>query len=366
MRPSLVLVPLFLLASASLAEPFKHDPDALTFEDSKKIFKSQFDVSGAFKSKKKILIAGYRVGFLVSGGAASFDKGQDTQISNFSGKDRVTYYIDNPDTVLSATATVNYDLGLLREITEEAYADLVARLKAVGRETVSMESLRETEGYKALELAKPDAEGNFPSSNDNGGLADTNYIAFSPKDVPMWFMGANPLDQGGALSKAASALAMKNMGAWKQLGVDADAVSIDLSFIVRPAFVYGVRKKFLRPAAVGVDPFLVVIPEPIAVHTHQKTWVGVLPKAAGSLMLTEGPGNTFKDAKDYPFNYGYDYGTLRSKEEIKDVTVFEKAFDKSIRVDITPDREKFKAAVLNALKTTNATLALWAKEYPAE
>lgn len=348
------------------ADAFKYDPDKLTFKDSKRIFKDAGDVDNVFEEKKKVLIAGYRVGFMVNGGATALDKGEDTQISNFSGQDRVTYYIDNPDTLLSATATVHYDDTLMQEIVEEGYADLQERMKAVGREVVLMDSLKDKEGYKTLELAQPNAKGEYTSSNDNGGLADTNYIAKTPKGVPMWFFAANPLAQGGALSTAADALSMKNLGAWKQLGVDSDAAQIDMTFLVRPAFVYGVRKKFMRPASVGVDPFLVVIPQPIMIQTNQKTWVGVLPKAMGDLRLDKEVPNAFKEAKDFPFNYGYDYATFKMGETVKDTTVFDQSYEKSTSVDITLDRAKFKAAVLNALKVTNATLALWAKENPAD
>lgn len=364
---SLIAIAVFGFAPAlASADAFKYDPDKLTFKESKKIFKDMGDVDNVFEEKKKVLIAGYRVGFMVNGGATALDKGEDTQISNFSGQDRVTYYVDHPDALLSATATIHYDDKLMQEIVEEGYADLQARMKAIGREVVLMDSLKDKEGYKTLELAQPDAKGEYTSSNDNGGLADTNYIAKTPKGMPMWFMAANPLDQGGALSKAADALSMKNQNAWKQLGVDSDAAQIDMTFLVRPAFVYGVRKKFMRPASVGVDPFLVVIPEPIMIQTNQKTWVGLLPKAVGDLRLEKGVPNAFKEAKDYPFNYGYDYATFKMGETVKDTTVFDQSYEKSTSVDITLDRAKFKAAVLNALKVTNATLALWAKENPAD
>lgn len=365
-------VPLFALATFSItpvlagADAFKYDPDKLTFKESKKIFDDQGDVDDVFEEKNKVLISSYRVGFMVNAIANVREKGDRTQVSNFSGADRVTYYVEHPDAELTAIAKVNYDDALLQEIAEEGYADLQSRLKAVGREVVTMEDIKGKEGYKTLEIAKPDEKGRYSSEDDNGGLASVNYIAKTPASIPMWFGMANPLDTGGAMSKAGSALSMKNMSSFKQLAVDADAVILDLTFRVRPGWVQGLRPKMFRSASVKVEPYLAVIPEPIQVQYIKNSWVGNLPGAVGALRL-ELPKSWNEDAiGEYPFNYGYDYGVIKVGEKTVDTGFFKSNYETTTIADITPDRVKFKAAVLNALKVTNATIAQWAKENPAD
>jgi hypothetical protein len=321
------------------------DPDQMTFKESKKIFDDEGDVDNAFEEKKKVLISNYRVGFMVNAIANVREKGDKTQISNFSGADSVTYYIEHPDSELTAIAKVNYDDALLQEITEEGYADLQARLKAAGREIVAMDDIKGKEGYKKLEVAQPDAKGQYPSSDDNGGLADVNYIGKKPASIPMWFGMANPLDQGGALSKAGSALSMKNMSPFKQLAIDADAVILDLTFRVRPAWVQGIRPKMFRKASVKVEPYLTVIPEVIQVQTYKSSWVGNVPSAMGALRV-ELPKNWNADEMgNYAFNYGYDYGDIKVGEKTVDTGFFKSNFETTTIADITPDRAKFKADV---------------------
>lgn len=344
----------------------KIDPDKLTFKESKKIFNDEENVDDAFEEKRKVLIANYRVGFMISASAAVTEEGEKTQTSNFSGQDRVTFYIQHPDAHLSANATVEYDDALLQEITEEGYADLQARLTAVGREIVTMEDIKDKEGYKKLEIAKPDEKGQYVSEDNNGGVADVNYIAKKPASIPMWFGMANPLDEGGALSKAGSALSMKNMGAFKQLAVDADAVIIDLTFRVRPAFVMGLRSKMFRAAAVKADPYLAVLPEAILVQTYKNTWVGNVPSELGALRVKTPAYGAYEETKDSPFNYGYDYGNFKVNNNEVDTSFFTPSYEKTTTVEISPNRAKFKETVLHALKTANATLALWAKENPAD
>ncbi len=344
----------------------KFDPDTLTLKESKKIFKDLGDVDDAFEEKNKILIAGYRVGYMLSAAATVKEKGEESQISNFSGADRITYYVKHPDKILSAVARVDMDDELMQEIAEEGYADLQACMKAIGREVVLIESIKEGKGYKELEVATPDENGQYSSEDDNGGLAEVNYVAKVPQGMPMWFGMANPLDQGGALSKAGSALSQKNMGAFKQMAVDADAVILDLTFRVRPAWVQGLRPKMLRAAAVKADPYLVVIPTDINVQTYKSTFVGNVPSEMGTLRIKTPKSWSDEEASEYAFNYGYDFGEFVVENKIVDKSFFDPAYEKSTMVDIKPDREKFKAQVLNALKVTNATLAQWAKENPAK
>jgi hypothetical protein len=344
----------------------KVDPDKMTFKESKKIFNDEGDVDDAFEEKKRILIAGYRVGFMLNAVANVMEEGEKSQISNFSGADRVTYFVKNPDKHLSAVANLRYDNALLQEIAEEGYADLQARMKSVGREIVSMEDLKTSAGYKSLEIAQPDAKGQYLSEDDNGGLADVNYIAKKPNSIPMWFGMANPLDKGGAMSKAASALSQKNVDAFKQLAIDSDAVILDMTFRVRPAWVEGIRPKMFRSASVKADPYLVVLPEPIMIQTYKKTWVGNVPSSMGALRVELPDFMDSDKAQKFAFNYGYDYGEFKVGENIVDRSFFVPAYEKTTIVNINPDRAKFKAAVLHALKTTNATLAQWAKENPAK
>jgi hypothetical protein len=367
-RSLFLLLTAFLFSAGAFAasDADKIDPDKLTLKESKKIFKDEGDVDDAFEEKKKVLIAGYRVGFMLNAAANVMEQGESTQISNFSGADRVTYFSRNPDKHLTAIAKFKHDDALLQEITEEGYADLQARLKAVGREIVQMGDLKESEGYKKLEIAQPDTNGQYASEDDNGGLADVNYIAKKPESVPMWFGMANPLDKGGALAKAGTALSQKNMGSFKQLAIDADAVIIDMSFRVRPAWVQGIRPKMFRSASVKVDPYLVVLPELILVQTYKKTWVGNVPSYMGALRTKIPDFMDTEKAQKFPFYYGYDYGEFKVGEGVVDRSFFVPAYEKTTIVDINPDRAKFKDAVLHALKTTNATIAQWAKENPAK
>jgi hypothetical protein len=362
------ILPLFVFSGSlwAASDAGKVDPDKLTFKESKKIFNDEGDVDDVFEEKKKILIAGYRVGFMLNAVANVMEEGEKSQLSNFSGADRVTYFVKNPDKHLSAVANIKYDNALLQEITEEGYADLQARMKGVGRELVSMEDLKATAGYKSLEIAQPDAKGQYLSEDDNGGLADVNYIAKKPNSIPMWFGMANPLDKGGAMSKAASALSQKNMDSFKQLAIDSDAVILDMTFRVRPAWVEGIRPKMFRSASVKADPYLVVLPEPIMVQTYKKTWVGNVPSAMGALRVEIPDFMDAEKAQRFAFNYGYDYGEFKVGESVVDRSFFVPAYEKTTIVSINPDRAKFKAAVLHALKTANATLAQWAKENPAK
>lgn len=302
---------------------------------------------------------------MINGAATATEAGKKMQMSNFTGTDSVTFYMQNPDVVLNASSRINYDNALLQEIVEEGYADLQARLKAVGRELVLIDTMSNSEGYKTLKFAEKDIHGDYLSTDNNGGLATINYSTYKPNSMPLWFIMVNPLDQGGTASKVSDALTMKNVGSLKQLTVDSDAMALDMTFRIRPAFVYALREKMLRSAEVGIDPYLAVMPGPVIMQTYQKTYVGILPKSMGELRV-DPLKNNFKDDEQYPFNYGYDYATFKKDNSTVDTSFFTKTYTKSTIVDIDPDREKFKTAVLNALKVTNATIALWARENPAK
>ena len=358
-RTGVIAALIFAFSSTLYAADLKNladvDPEQLTLKESQKIFKKEADVAGAFAEKRKVLITGYRIGFMTHAIAGVHEEGSRSQISNFSGQDSVTYYSQNPDKHLVAIARFAYDEALAQEITEEAYADLRARLQAIGRDVVSMDTLKDSEGYRALELAQADPSGQFSSRDDNGGLADVSYVARTPADIPMWFLPASPLDTGGAMSKVRSAFSQKNIKPLMALGAAADAVIVDVSARVRPAWVMGARGKMLRAATVKADPYLVVLPEPIIIQTYRDTPIGKVPSKIGALRFNS----------SMEFNYGYDYGELLVDDKTVDKSYFTPAYERTTIVQINPDREKFKAKVLHALKMMNASIALWAKENPA-
>ena len=156
----------------------------------------------------RVIVGGFRVGFVVRDSvtasvAAGYQFG-GTHTSGASSKTAVELAGVGPET--------------LQEITEELYQDFIADLKAAGREVVTMDEVRATEGFARLDTTEA------PYVKTSKFLQDRVLAVYTPKALPLWWEHGNQI---GDKSPFAT-------GNWKALG----AISVDLdAVVVAPTFL---------------------------------------------------------------------------------------------------------------------------------
>jgi hypothetical protein len=221
---------------------------------------SKKQLSGKLKflnRTNRVIVAGFRVGFIVRDSitasvAAGYQFG-GTHTSGASSKTAVELAGITPDT--------------LQEITEELYQDFLADLRASGREVVSIEEIKGTEGFNRLDTTPA------PYTKVSKFLQDRVLSVYTPAELPLWWEHGNQIGDKGAFAT----------GNWKAAGaisVDHDAVIMAPTYLVsfaelessgnkRGAFAgYGSGK-----ASTKASPRLCILPHEtklLAVHFRKK------------------------------------------------------------------------------------------------
>ena len=119
-------------------------------------------------NSNRVAIGGFRVVYIVENAVsaqvrASYLPGRDTTAAHAS---------------MSVTLQ-GVDNATLQALTDKAYADFVAQLKAAGREVVPAEQMQAL--YGQLELAKTSPEAPYRKGDGRVG------VAFSPTGMPLWW-----------------------------------------------------------------------------------------------------------------------------------------------------------------------------------
>ena len=136
------------------------------------------NLDDTFGATNKVVIPGFRVVFVLTNEASASVAGGSTLGGGYSSGAKARL----------AVTLAGVTREMMQQITDAAYADLVAQLKAAGREVISVEQMRTTLGYRAIDFfdsAEPRPRYIEPSvmKGDTRSMA-----AMAPTGLPLWFM----------------------------------------------------------------------------------------------------------------------------------------------------------------------------------
>lgn len=118
----------------------------------------------------------------------------------------------------TAVELAGVDEATLQNITEQLYADFIADLKAAGREVVTLDEARTSEGFARLDTSPT------PYTKESKFLQDRIISVYTPEGVPLWWEHGNQIGDKGPFAT----------GNWKAAG----AMSVDLdAIVVAPTFL---------------------------------------------------------------------------------------------------------------------------------
>ncbi|PJA25331.1 MAG: hypothetical protein COX57_03950 [Alphaproteobacteria bacterium CG_4_10_14_0_2_um_filter_63_37] len=140
----------------ALPTSFTFDPDDL--DDS--------NLGDTLGGSNKVVIPRFTVTFVMSGAASA----------------RTSEASANMEVFLTGI-----DLRTMQAITDAAYADFVAQLKATGREVVSVETMRATQSYHAFDFYDPSGQKHYLQEPDWTTGLTGNLVTVNPTGLPMWF-----------------------------------------------------------------------------------------------------------------------------------------------------------------------------------
>ncbi|MDB4473772.1 hypothetical protein N9023_02100 [Opitutaceae bacterium] len=169
----------------------------------------QFNTKLKFLNRtNRVIVAGFRVGFVVRDSVtASVAAGYQFGGTHTSGARSKT-----------AVELAGVDASTLQNITEQLYADFIADLKAAGREVVTLDEARTSEGFARLDTSPT------PYTKESKFLQDRIVSVYTPEGVPLWWEHGNQIGDKGPFAT----------GNWKAAG----AMSVDLNaIVVAPTFL---------------------------------------------------------------------------------------------------------------------------------
>lgn len=165
--------------SATFPQSFEKTPvpTALTMGvqvDYKDVFKDT-NLDDTLKESNRVFVPAFKVLFVVSNTAKASVSGGRTIGGGVSSGAKVKM-----DVLLHGIT-----LEELQSITNEAYADFIAQLKASGREVVEVDQIRTSMAYKAIDFYT----GNLPYRIEPSAIKNEtrNLILMTPKGLPLWF-----------------------------------------------------------------------------------------------------------------------------------------------------------------------------------
>lgn len=191
------------MASQGTAEPVPDVPP-ISLNTSK-----QFNTKLKFLNRtNRVIVASFRVGFVVRDSVtASVAAGYQFGGTHTSGARSTT-----------AVELAGVDEATLQNITEQLYADFIADLKAAGREVVTLDEARTSEGFARLDTSPT------PYTKESKFLQDRIISVYTPEGVPLWWEHGNQIGDKGPFAT----------GNWKAAG----AMSVDLdAIVVAPTFL---------------------------------------------------------------------------------------------------------------------------------
>jgi hypothetical protein len=138
------------------------------------------DIPTEMRGLSKVVVPQFRVAFVAKtsvsarGGAGLSNLGQST------GYNRTITQAQSKrvDMMLG-----NVDYELMQAITERLYTDFIARLKAAGKDVVTLEELKQSSGYAKMKFL-PNDKPYTKSPFDDG----REFIFATPKELPLAFM----------------------------------------------------------------------------------------------------------------------------------------------------------------------------------
>lgn len=165
--------------------------------------KKEFSYKVKFANRtNRVVVAGFRVGFVVRDSVtASVAAGYQFGGTHTSGAKSKT-----------AVELAGVDTATLQAITEQLYQDFVADLEASGREVLTLEEARGTEGYAKLEMTDK------PYTKESKFLQDRVVSVYTPEELPLWWEHGNRIGDKSPFA----------IGNWKSLG----SMSVDLNAVV--------------------------------------------------------------------------------------------------------------------------------------
>lgn len=239
----------------------------------------------------------------------------------------------------------NVDFATLQKITDAAYADFIAELKAGGVEVVPLESITASPSFAKMKLTGSTADKPYTKRSKD---AKTNYVVASPTAIPLWFTNwdGDISDQG---------MGQTNIRAIMSMAKELDALMLFPIMHVDFATLGGSGGKFARRASVTAKATIYANPAYTLFYIAND-------KGAQFARMTEGigvegdPGEfvTADQASNAPFiegmqKIGIDFGPVKSKKNM--VLQTNPANFESLAVEaLSGTNEAFRRGLQEALK----------------
>lgn len=147
--------------------------------DFKDAFKTD-NLDDTLEAANRVFIPGFRVAFAVSNKARASVTGGRTLGGGVSSGAKVEMTV-----VLDGVT-----LDDMQKITDAAYADFVAQMKAAGREIVPIEQMRAAVAYKAIDFYT----GKLPYGIQPSAVKNEtrDLVLLTPTGLPLWFSNFDP------------------------------------------------------------------------------------------------------------------------------------------------------------------------------
>jgi hypothetical protein len=229
--------------------------------------KVSIDVSkaAAFENAQKVLVAGFKVGFVQSKGD-SVKAGGGLMGGGFGGKSTAFMRMEG------------VDKALMQTVTDESYKQFVMQLEAAGYEVIDKGLLFNTPEFKKVKTYS------FPYEVDNSGWFSDHGVStyFSPStygnEVPVWAGELNGVTGGIGFSNPASATA--------EFAEANNIKVINVIYLIDFAYTTGKGDSFWSSSS-SIDANHAVYVTPGAQLSFNGGWGGTFSNKVGSMRLEE-------------------------------------------------------------------------------
>ncbi|MFZ5502496.1 MAG: hypothetical protein ACOY3V_03025 [Pseudomonadota bacterium] len=151
-------------------------------------------VASSLRAYHKVIVPQFRVAFVVKTGASAHAGSGLANFGQHSGGMRTITQAQNKRVEMSLA---NVDRELMAGIADRMYADFIERLKASGKEVVSLDEMKQTSGYQKLKFLPGDKPYTSSPTGD-----PREYVFAAPAQLPLAFTSLDePLGNAGVFDQ---------------------------------------------------------------------------------------------------------------------------------------------------------------------
>jgi hypothetical protein len=196
--------------------------------------------------KPKVVVAGYRVAFVVRNSATAYAGAGLSNLGQSTGFNRTITQAQNKSVEVGLQ---NVNMPLMQAIADRLYADFIEQLRTQGKDIVPIEEIAASPHFQKIIRAK---EPNNYTVSPSGDAR--HFIIVAPTGVPLYFFHGDPLGDQGIF-------AQDNMKALMAYSFESNVIPVTAQVVIDFAAVSSSgRSNYGRNAEVGAQPAISLAP----------------------------------------------------------------------------------------------------------